>query len=232
MCFSGIERLFKCQEIANAIGVVLMLKHFLGYPVKKSIAYLLALVSALVLTSCAQVPLVSESLDKEAKAFAPAPESASLYIYRNEIIGGAAALGLIVNGRNVAQTGPQTYAYFRLTPGKYLVESRGAENTAQQEQELRPGNNYFLWQEVKLGMILGPRTALHFVDEATGQAGVKECRRIETSISGDEITPLGTLAKGSADTVIKLQQLKKLRDNGLISEDEYQFKRKPLINEL
>lgn len=199
---------------------------------KKSLEYLLALVSALIISGCAQVPLVSESLDNEAKGFAPAPEHASLYIYRNESFGGAAALGLIVNGKNVAQTGPQTYAYFQLMPGKYLIESRGVENTAQLEVDLLSGKNHFVWQEVKLGMILGPRTALHLVDETTGRTGVMESRRIATSIPDNDLYPFGASEKRSMESAERLRQLKKLRDDGLISEEEYQSKRKVLLDRL
>lgn len=199
---------------------------------KKSLGYLLALLSASFLFGCAQVPLVSESLDKEAKEFVPPPERASLYIYRNETFGAAAALGLIVNGKSVAQTGPQTYANFQLIPGKYLIESRGAENTAQLEIELASGKNHFVWQEVKLGMVLGPRTALHVVDEATGRSGVKESRRIATSVPDSLIEPLGATGKGGATSDERLRKLKKLRDDGLISEEEYQSKRKAIIDQL
>ena len=40
------------------------------------------------------------------------------------------------------------------------------------------GRNYFLWQEVKMGMISG-RSNLQEVDEATGKAGVAECKLVQ-----------------------------------------------------
>ncbi|WP_168196438.1 hypothetical protein [Bdellovibrio sp. NC01] len=38
--------------------------------------------------------------------------------------------------------------------------------------------NYYVWQEVKMG-ILWARTKLHKVDEAEGQAGVRQCSLVD-----------------------------------------------------
>jgi hypothetical protein len=40
------------------------------------------------------------------------------------------------------------------------------------------GRNYFVWQEVKMGMWQAG-SMLHLVDEVTGKAGVAECKLIQ-----------------------------------------------------
>lgn len=43
---------------------------------------------------------------------------------------------------------------------------------------MQAGKNYFVWQEVKMGLWMA-RSALQTVDEATGRKGVAECKRIQ-----------------------------------------------------
>jgi hypothetical protein len=42
------------------------------------------------------------------------------------------------------------------------------------------GKNYFVWQEVKMGM-WAARSALQEVDEKTGRDAIKECKLIATA---------------------------------------------------
>jgi hypothetical protein len=62
-------------------------------------------------------------------------------------------------------------------PGEHKLITK-AENDAILPLMVVAGRNYFVWQEVKMGL-LAARANLQLVDEATGRKGVEECKLIE-----------------------------------------------------
>jgi hypothetical protein len=181
------------------------------------------------LAGCASVPMESLELDAKAKAFVPLPDKAALYIYRNETFGAAVPMNLSINGRNIGQSASKTYFQFNLVPGRYSVEST-AENVAELKLQMEPGKNYFVWQEVKMGMWMA-RSQLHQVDEATGRAGVQESKLATARLASSDLQPLDAKGPTPTNTALdeKLRQLQKMYDDKLISEQEYQTKRKELL---
>jgi hypothetical protein len=137
------------------------------------------LFSLLWLSGCASVQLSSPAEDAGAKAFSPAPGRASLYIYRNEMIGAAVPMEVRVNGKTLGSTAAKTFFVVDVPPGKHSIVSR-AENEAHLAVEAEPNKNYFIWQEVKLGLLYA-RTMLLLVDEAKGRAGVLESSLIRSA---------------------------------------------------
>jgi hypothetical protein len=78
------------------------------------------------------------------------------------------------------------------------------------------------------------RSILKQVDEATGQKGVLESKLIATTVKGNEIPPLDAVppAQTNVDNVSKkLKDLQKLKADGLITDDEYEKKRKQILDE-
>jgi hypothetical protein len=139
---------------------------------------LLALTAAAVLAGCASVPKAPPELDLAAKQFQPpAPGNASLYVYRHESFGGAVRMSLLVDGRHVGDTGPRSFVWLGLAPGKHQLVSK-AENDSVLELEAQPGATYFVWQEVKMGL-MSARSKLQLVDEATGKAAVASCALVD-----------------------------------------------------
>ena len=134
---------------------------------------LLSLVT-IALAGCASVPMADAGRDAELKAFTPKPGVAGLYIYRNESFGGAVSMDVEVDGRPIGQTGPQTYFYQEVAPGKHTITSK-AENTDTIEVETVAGRLYFIWQEVKMGFLFA-RTKLSLVSEEEGRKGILESR--------------------------------------------------------
>lgn len=196
---------------------------------------LLILGSFLIITGCAQVPMTSEDKDLQAKAFSPPADRASIYIHRHELIGGTQTLRLLVNGLSVGQTAAKSYVLLQVLPGTYIIESHGPENTAQLKITVEAGKNFFVWQESSLGVRHGPRTALHFVDEQTGRAAVLESKRVAVPIPDSRLIPLGAAAAQPNPQEIaasRLRELQKLKNDGLISDDEFQAKRKQLVDQL
>ena len=141
-----------------------------------SITIVLAAVVAL-LTGCASVPMASIERDTAAKLFVVKPDKANIYVYRNETIGSAVKMPVALNGKLVGDTGPMTYLVLEVPAGAHTILSK-TENDATLTINAVNGRNYFVWQEVKMGMFAA-RSALHEVEEAKGRAGVAECKLIE-----------------------------------------------------
>ena len=64
-----------------------------------------------------------------------------------------------------------------VTPGKHVITSK-SENDATLSLDAKAGFNYFIWQEVKMGMWT-PRSKLHLVDEEKGKASVEGCKLVQ-----------------------------------------------------
>lgn len=189
--------------------------------------WLLFLLVLFELAGCASVPTASTELDTQAKDFSPLPGKAILYVYRNESYGAAVPMTVVVNGKSLGQTAAQTFFRLNVLPGKYSIESH-AENVSTITLSAESGKTYFVWQEVKMGFWMA-RTLVQQVDEKTGRAGVKESKLIATALQDGEPLPQGAIMKSPVD---QLRELEQLRKDGVITEEEFQKKRQPLIEKL
>lgn len=126
----------------------------------------------LSLVGCASVPMGDSKKDAELKSFTPKPDVAGLYIYRNESIGGAIRMDVEIDGKPIGQTAAKTYLYKEVAPGKHTITSK-SENTDSIEVDTVAGKIYYIWQEVKMGLLYA-RTKLSLVSEAEGRKGVQE----------------------------------------------------------
>jgi hypothetical protein len=138
-------------------------------------------VALLAATGCASVPMMPEADDLAGKAFAkPAADKAHVYVYRNENFGAAVKLSVLVDGFQAAETAAKVYVLLPVEPGSHVVSSV-AEDRSEVTIDAVAGQTYFVWQEVKMGM-LSARSKLTVVDPATGKAGVQECKRAQATL--------------------------------------------------
>jgi PBP1b-binding outer membrane lipoprotein LpoB len=137
-----------------------------------------ALAAAVLASGCASVQMASPEMDTSAKAYAVKQNKANIYVYRNEVFGAAIKLPVLLNGRAVGDTASKTFLLLEVDPGSHTLVSK-SENDAALKVDAVSGRNYFVWQEVKMGL-LQPGSLLHLVDEATGKAGVAECKLIQS----------------------------------------------------
>jgi hypothetical protein len=137
-----------------------------------------ALALALLSGCLASVPLASDDFDAAAKTFATTPDKATLYVYRNEFLGAAIPMKITIDGEHVGTTAANTYLLLMVDPGRHQVASV-AENTSEIVIDARAGQNYFFWQEVKMGTWTAA-TKLHQVDEAQGREAVMGCKLVNT----------------------------------------------------
>ena len=136
----------------------------------RSYLTMLAVVSLLV--GCASVPMGDPKQDAALKTFTPKPDVAGIYVYRNESMGAAIKMDVEVDGQNIGQTAAKTYLYKEVAPGKHIVTGK-AENNSSVEVNAIAGKLYYIWQEVKMGLMYAGNK-LQLMDEAEGQKGVKE----------------------------------------------------------
>jgi len=134
-------------------------------------------VVAFVASGCVSVPMASAEKDVSAKTFATKPGKGNIYVYRNETMGAAVKMPVVLDGKLAGDTASKTYFLFEVAPGKHELISKG-ENDSVLPITVQAGSNYFVWQEMKMGLF-APRSLLQLVDDAKGRAGVAECKLIE-----------------------------------------------------
>lgn len=196
---------------------------------------LLAGIALVLLASCASVPMASLDADEKAKQFRSSSPKANLYIYRNEFFGHGIPMMVSVNGKVLGQTAANTYFYLQLNPGSYSLQSH-TENVSEQKLQIESGRNYFIWQEVKMGMV-SARSQLQEVDEKMGRNGVLESKLISQNFNAVE--PLGALIdttiQGTPKAIAtksigdKLKDLQALLKEGLITQDEFQQVKREIL---
>jgi hypothetical protein len=128
------------------------------------------------MTGCASVPMADKSVDAQAKQFQPAPDKAKVYIYRNEVMGSAIKMPVLIDNVAVGDTASKTYIEKDLQPGPHTITSK-TEKDSSLTIDMLAGKIYYVWQEVKMGMFAA-RSQLHEVDAGKGQAGVRESKLI------------------------------------------------------
>lgn len=133
-----------------------------------------ALLVAIVLSAagCATVPMADPAADKAAKAFTAPPGKSRIYVYRNEGFGAAVTMDVFIDGRKLGQTVSKTYLVADVEPGPHKIMGK-SENEHLIDLTTLAGRVYFVWQEVKMGLMYA-RNQLQVVDDRTGRAGVLE----------------------------------------------------------
>ncbi|MGF6415779.1 DUF2846 domain-containing protein [Paraburkholderia sp. MM5482-R1] len=128
----------------------------------------------LVMAGCASVPMGDPQKDAALKTFSAPQEKAAIYVYRNESMGGGVKMPVTLDGQILGDTAARTYLYTEVEPGPHELVSK-AENDSKLDVDAVAGKVYYVWQEVKMG-VLYARSKLQLVDDKTGQDGVKESK--------------------------------------------------------
>jgi hypothetical protein len=131
-----------------------------------------------LLYGCATVSKAPPTADAEAKLFKANPSVSQVYVYRNETFGAALSMPVTVNGKLAGSTGPHSYFKFDLPAGKHVITSQGEGSRL--ELDTQAGQIYYVWQEVKMGMLSGG-SKLQLVAEDVGRKGVLESTRIQAN---------------------------------------------------
>jgi hypothetical protein len=126
---------------------------------------------------CASINKAPASVEAESKQFKASANVSQVYLYRNETMGAALSMPVTVDGKLAGSTGAHSFFKFNLPAGSHTFTSQGNESKLTLTTEL--GKQYFIWQEVKMGMLSGG-SKLQLVDEAEGKKGVLESTQIQS----------------------------------------------------
>lgn len=136
----------------------------------------IVLAVAALASGCATVPMADSGMDASAKKFSAPRDKAGVYIYRNESIGTAVKMDVLLNGQPLGETVARSYFYVEVEPGTHTVTGK-SENESSVRFHALAGRLYYIWQEVKMGIIFA-RNELKLVDVQAGRAGVLESQLI------------------------------------------------------
>jgi hypothetical protein len=130
------------------------------------------------LWGCATVDKAPASADSSAKQFTAVPGASVVYLYRNESLGAALSMPVTVNGKLVGNTGARSYFRMELPAGTHNLTSQGDGSKLALTTE--PGKVYYVWQEVKMGVLSGG-SKLQVVPDDVGKKGVMESALIQAA---------------------------------------------------
>ncbi|ELX11478.1 hypothetical protein Jab_1c00610 [Janthinobacterium sp. HH01] len=147
-----------------------------NYSLVKKLA---VVVSVLVMTGCASINKAPATVDAESKLFKPNPATSQVYVYRNETLGAALSMPVTVDGKLAGNTGPNSFFKFDLPAGAHKITSQGTESELTINTEV--GKLYYVWQEVKMGLMSGG-SKLQLVAEEVGKKAVAECAQIQAAL--------------------------------------------------
>jgi hypothetical protein len=100
---------------------------------RSMISGILASVVATCLASCVITPIIpleNEFQDSAAKRFAPKPDVATIYVYRDGPAGIAHIFDVKVDGKSIGLLDGMTYLYTDVPPGRHTVSIRPPPDTA------------------------------------------------------------------------------------------------------
>ena len=133
------------------------------------------IVSALVISGCASVPMASKEEDLALKQFPAPPDNlAGLYVYRNSSVGQALYKTVKLDGQEIGETANEVYFYRTITPGNHVLATESEFSDNEVNFTAKEGNNYYAEQYIKMGVFVGGAN-IRMVSESVGQQNVKEC---------------------------------------------------------
>ena len=130
-----------------------------------------------ICSACASVNLADPNDDLAAKTFSVADGKSNIYTYRNEDVILNTDVSIEVDGKKMGSTGPRTYILATVSPGKHTVVASG-ENTEKLEVTTEAGKNYFVWLEIRFGVVTN-RGHLHLVPKEEGEKGVLDSKLVK-----------------------------------------------------
>lgn len=138
------------------------------------------LAGLLVLGGCASVPMSSQSLDTEAKQFAPEPGLANIYVSRGADVNSAlVAHWVSVSEKCQGSLAPHTYLLFSVWPGRYVIHvlpGLGGEPLISASVTAQAGSNYFFHIRDRLGFT-GHQIGFKQVEEPQARKWILKGRR-------------------------------------------------------
>jgi hypothetical protein len=137
--------------------------------------FFLFIITILLITACSQT--VNLQTIPAQTSFETSAEKAVIYLYRDEDFGGSLPLLISINNIEVGKTTGKTFFRIAVRPGEYRITTE-LSNRPPVILYVEARKNYFLRQEVKIGMTR-PNVLLEVVDSSRGEEGVRLSNRLE-----------------------------------------------------
>ena len=120
--------------------------------------------------------MASSEQDTAAKSAPRKPGKANIYVYRNESMGAAIKMPVAVNGKLVGDTAAKTYLLLEVAPGQHIIMFEDRKHSTVTVNAVRR-SNYFLWQEVKMGLMVARSNLQASGRETVGRVSKVQARR-------------------------------------------------------
>jgi hypothetical protein len=136
-------------------------------------------VSAVMMLTPPNVPLAPEQADAEAKRFQSQPGKASIYVIREDIFTGQAALFQVnLDGKDQGTLSRGTYFLFMVPPGKHVVDFTGDVGRGTETIYAVEGGIYYLEIRPRSGL-MAPPTNIFRIDLQRGRQLILGGKRAE-----------------------------------------------------
>ena len=134
------------------------------------------MITTVLLTGCASVPMGTPEQDAALKQFkAPPADKAGLYIYRNSFMGQALKKTVTLDGAVLGETANKIFFYKEIAPGKHNISTESEFSDNSLVLDAVAGKNYFVEQYIRMGAFVGG-AALRLVDEEKAKPKVLETK--------------------------------------------------------
>lgn len=138
----------------------------------KNLLIISALVSTVLFSGCASVPMASNNQDSAMKTFKhPTSDKAGLYVFRDTFRGQGLKKVIYIDGVPFAETANNVYFYIQLSPGTHTIATETDFKNHSVTFEAEGGKNYFAEQFIIMSLTQGI-AGIKMVDEVTGKRGV------------------------------------------------------------
>ena len=136
-----------------------------------------AIMLASLLGACASVPMASSDADIQAKQFQPpSAGQATLYVFREGMLGAAIALNASLGQRMLGQLGPDNYFRVDVQPGDYDTRCSSTENARSITVRIATGETRFVEFAPRFGFVVA-RCAIFEVTEQQGRSAIAHGKR-------------------------------------------------------
>lgn len=134
---------------------------------------LLILAASVAFSGCASAPRAQSERDRQSKTFIAAAGKSSIYVFRNQNLGSALSVNLLLDGKVLGQSEPSAYFIIDVEPGQHKIncEDGSAESFM---LVTRPDTIYFVRQIMKSGYS-SVGCSFSEVPAAEGKDAVKGC---------------------------------------------------------
>lgn len=126
----------------------------------------------------ATVPMAPSSKDSIAKSFKKDKKYATVYLCRNTFVGSIANIPVFVDGKLAGETSAYSFFYWKMKPGKHIIQSKPAGvNASSLTLNTKANTNYFIIQQPKFAS-----WDMEIVDEAKGKKCVLATKMLKSKL--------------------------------------------------